>query len=150
MRCNSECFEIKVIIIRSGLLFKDVKICLWLLITDTKYLTLFQGNHHNRNNLNYAVTLLKPKLHMQLSTESYNRSEKTHFGVLTLQNQDQPVAEGRPLSLLLLQTTVFKWDHIDNAYIINSHTVRLSSEMIPFLDSFSVHKAITYKQVALQ
>ena len=46
MRYKSKCLEIKVIVSGSGLLFKDMKICLGHLNTDTKQLTLFQGNHN--------------------------------------------------------------------------------------------------------
>ena len=46
MRYNSESLEIKVVISENGLLFKDIKISLGLLITVRKMYALFRENHY--------------------------------------------------------------------------------------------------------
>ena len=46
MRYNSESLEIKVVISENGLLFKDIKISLGLLIIVRKMHALFRENHY--------------------------------------------------------------------------------------------------------
>ena len=56
MRYNSESLEIKVVISGNGLLFKDIKISLGLLIPVRKMHALFRENHY-----------------LEVSTTAYNR-----------------------------------------------------------------------------
>ena len=57
MRYNSESLEITVVISGNGLLSKDIKISLGLLITVRKMHVLFRENHYLRND-----RILKPKI----------------------------------------------------------------------------------------
>ena len=64
MRYNSESLEIKVVISGNGLLFKDIKISLGLLIPIRKMHALFRENHY-----------------LEVSTTAYNRIGVSKFKI---------------------------------------------------------------------
>ena len=69
MRYNGKSLEINVVISGKVLLFKDIKICLGLLITAREMHALFRENHFLEvsTTANNRITVSNPKLQANLS-----------------------------------------------------------------------------------
>ena len=71
MRYNSERLDIKVVISGNGLLFKDIKISLGILITLRKMHVVFRENRHlevsTTANNRIRVSVVKPKIRSKSS-----------------------------------------------------------------------------------